>query len=172
MELPAEITYRIYKGATAEDLGLPVLNWASRKATLAVFLHGWSGTEETFRADYIAWLKTQQHLRPPLFPGTALLEVLAQLPPDVRVRIHGKPEPQLPSATQMAKNLAVSAADYAKSGFKNVGDAVYAARVAVCTGCPYFRSDQRCAKCGCFMRVKAKWESARCPMGSWPDDKG
>lgn len=40
-------------------------------------------------------------------------------------------------------------------------------RVATCIECPYFRAG-RCARCGCFVALKAKLVTERCPLGRWP----
>ena len=73
-----------------------------------------------------------------------------------------------PSVTQMGKNLASSVFDYAKSGFKNTDDEKYEKRLEVCGGCESFEhSSSRCRECGCFMEIKAKMESAKCPLGKW-----
>jgi len=76
--------------------------------------------------------------------------------------------PSFPSVTQMGKNLASSVFDYAKSGFKNTDDEKYEKRLEVCGGCESFEhSSSRCRECGCFMEIKAKMESAKCPLGKW-----
>jgi len=39
-------------------------------------------------------------------------------------------------------------------------------RINICKQCEHFK-DPRCTKCGCFMFVKTKLQSARCPIGLW-----
>ena len=36
----------------------------------------------------------------------------------------------------------------------------------LCTGCE-FLNDNKCEKCGCFMKVKHKLAMASCPLGKW-----
>ena len=36
----------------------------------------------------------------------------------------------------------------------------------LCTGCE-FLNDNKCDKCGCFMKVKHKLAMASCPIGKW-----
>ena len=36
----------------------------------------------------------------------------------------------------------------------------------ICTGCE-FLNDDKCEKCGCFMKVKHKLAMAKCPIGKW-----
>tara|TARA_Y100000034_G_C6825189_1_gene371996 strand:+ start:399 stop:656 length:258 start_codon:yes stop_codon:yes gene_type:complete len=36
----------------------------------------------------------------------------------------------------------------------------------LCTGCE-FLNDNKCEKCGCFMKVKHKLAMAKCPIGKW-----
>ena len=41
-------------------------------------------------------------------------------------------------------------------------------RFAECQGCEHFIKDSsRCKKCGCFMKVKTRIATARCPVGKW-----
>jgi hypothetical protein len=42
------------------------------------------------------------------------------------------------------------------------------ARYDICVQCPEFVSlTKQCKKCGCFMAMKTKLESAKCPLGKW-----
>ena len=36
----------------------------------------------------------------------------------------------------------------------------------LCTGCEFLK-DNKCEKCGCFMKVKHKLAMASCPIGKW-----
>jgi ribosomal protein L31 len=52
-----------------------------------------------------------------------------------------------------------------------VSDDVYHERLSVCKHChPHYRSDGRCAECGCVMRLKAKFKFAKCPIGRWDSE--
>jgi hypothetical protein len=75
---------------------------------------------------------------------------------------------QLPSAIQMAKNLAVSAKDHAKSGFQTSSEEEIARRLEICGDCEHFVPESsRCSLCGCFAKLKAKLKSGKCPINKW-----
>ena len=41
-------------------------------------------------------------------------------------------------------------------------------RLAICKTCEHFKpKSERCALCGCFMKLKTKLENASCPVGKW-----
>jgi len=41
-------------------------------------------------------------------------------------------------------------------------------RFAICEACPrLFKPTGTCMECGCFMRVKTRIKSQRCPLGKW-----
>lgn len=41
-------------------------------------------------------------------------------------------------------------------------------RITICKQCPELISiTNQCKKCGCFMAVKTKLDSAKCPLGKW-----
>lgn len=79
-------------------------------------------------------------------------------------------EPALPSAAEMAKNLASAAVSAARDWFRLAPVELVDARLAVCRSCEWFRaSDRRCGKCGCGTSAKASLRSSKCPVGLWPD---
>ena len=43
-------------------------------------------------------------------------------------------------------------------------------RWAHCKGCTFLTKNNRCTKCGCFMKVKVKFKKAKCPIGIWGQD--
>lgn len=46
-------------------------------------------------------------------------------------------------------------------------------RLSICKECPrYVEALSRCRECGCFMKAKALWPSAACPLGKWGPHKG
>jgi hypothetical protein len=74
----------------------------------------------------------------------------------------------LPSKLQMAKNLAVATAAHAKTGFAHVTEEQQQARLDICKGCEFYKEDDdRCLKCGCFLKSKSAWKSGKCPIGKW-----
>lgn len=41
-------------------------------------------------------------------------------------------------------------------------------RLDICKSCPELITVvNQCKQCGCFMNIKTKLESARCPLGKW-----
>jgi len=36
-----------------------------------------------------------------------------------------------------------------------------------CKGCTFLTKNNRCRKCGCFMKAKVKFKQASCPIGIW-----
>ena len=46
--------------------------------------------------------------------------------------------------------------------------AIIDARLAECHDCEHFiKTTSQCKKCGCFMKVKTKLATAKCPIGKW-----
>lgn len=44
------------------------------------------------------------------------------------------------------------------------------ARLEICNSCPdLMRENWVCAKCGCFLKIKARKEQEFCPLGKWPE---
>ena len=66
------------------------------------------------------------------------------------------------SPLQMAKSLAKSAVDLTTGGVTDPK-----ARMETCKKCPFFGSDQRCGRCGCFVPAKARVKKSTCPIGGW-----
>ena len=74
------------------------------------------------------------------------------------------------SAIQTASNLAGTMKDFAASGFKTSNNEKYQKRLEVCLGCDSFdKKALRCTECSCFMKAKAKIDSAKCPLDKWED---
>lgn len=41
-------------------------------------------------------------------------------------------------------------------------------RFSICQICPrFFKPTGQCKECGCFMRIKARIPSQKCPIGKW-----
>ena len=75
-----------------------------------------------------------------------------------------------PSLLQKAMNFGEALADHVSDGLTNVTKLQLAARLAVCTKCP-FNKNGTCSECGCVIATKAKWRSADCPKEYWPTIK-
>jgi hypothetical protein len=74
---------------------------------------------------------------------------------------------ELPSLFQQAKNLATSTFNHVINGMEEVSLPIYEERLKTCMNCPFVNTSDaenpRCSKCGCFLKIKAKWASERCP---------
>jgi ribosomal protein L32 len=41
-------------------------------------------------------------------------------------------------------------------------------RLNICEGCSMLdRSNYTCMECGCYLKSKASWVDAKCPLGKW-----
>lgn len=68
----------------------------------------------------------------------------------------------------LAGRFGKSVFNHAKDGFKTVDSEIFEKRMSICKSCPFFNSEQvRCDKCGCFLNVKASWNSEKCPVDKW-----
>jgi len=68
--------------------------------------------------------------------------------------------------------FARAVARHIRSGRKKVSDEAYEARLAVCRPCRFRRPGKwQCSKCGCGLKMKAAWQSERCPVGLWEEIK-
>lgn len=55
---------------------------------------------------------------------------------------------------------------YTANGFQNVENAQYHKRLLVCATCD--RNDNgKCLECGCFLSIKAKMATEKCPLNKW-----
>lgn len=51
---------------------------------------------------------------------------------------------------------------------KNASEVEAEERLNICKACPeLIQLTSQCKKCGCFMSIKTKLESAKCPIGKW-----
>lgn len=63
-------------------------------------------------------------------------------------------------------NFANSAFNHAKNGFKTVTDEIKNSRLDICKSCNKLKND-KCSECGCFVNIKASWDSEKCPLEKW-----
>lgn len=80
----------------------------------------------------------------------------------------GQDGPSLPSVARQAVNLAIAALSQVHLGRRVATEVEIAERRAACEACPQRTSANRCAACGCFLSVKQRWASAKCPEARWP----
>lgn len=75
-----------------------------------------------------------------------------------------------PSFLERAKNFGVAVVKHVADGLVEVSQDDYLARLATCDKCPHRTPDWKCNNCGCYLTIKAKWRSERCPLAMWPGD--
>ena len=74
---------------------------------------------------------------------------------------------EYPSLAQQAKNLAKTAADVARDP-RWVDDEEFERRMTLCRACPLYDKEQnRCRKCGCKLKGKARFKAGSCPIQKW-----
>tara|TARA_R100000742_G_C4270986_1_gene89787 strand:- start:23 stop:379 length:357 start_codon:yes stop_codon:yes gene_type:complete len=83
-----------------------------------------------------------------------------------------KEELELPSKSEMAKNVAKSLVKTIKSVASGDGvstdDENRSKRLKACLSCSwYIKERQRCAKCGCVVPLKVYLANETCPIGKW-----
>lgn len=74
----------------------------------------------------------------------------------------------LPSVGVMVKNLVASAIAAIGDGVHRVEPEEYARRIMICAKCEnLYPQEFRCAKCGCFMKLKTYLAAWHCPLDKW-----
>ena len=74
----------------------------------------------------------------------------------------------LPSVGEMALNFAGAVARDLKAGRPRRAPEGVEFILTICRDCEHWRSDdQRCGKCGCWIRKKASWAEEHCKLGKW-----
>lgn len=79
-------------------------------------------------------------------------------------------EEPLPPVTVQAQNFLKAAFEEGKAliSSKPPTPEEISRRLEICRACEHYRaSDERCAKCGCFLRIKTAWRAQKCPIGKW-----
>ena len=70
---------------------------------------------------------------------------------------------------QMLAGISQTLFRWGRGGFRWLGGAALAIRVARCVSCPHRLPGppERCALCGCGLRAKRRLPEGRCPEGRW-----
>ncbi len=71
------------------------------------------------------------------------------------------------STLQQAVNFASAVGKHLASGMKKRDQDEYERALSICRECPSLTDNGRCAECGCFVRIKARWATQSCPLGKW-----
>jgi len=79
-----------------------------------------------------------------------------------------KQEPPLPTLGEMAANFGGAVLRDLKAGRPRRSPDQVEAILTICRECEHWRAeDQRCGKCGCWIRKKASWAQEHCKLGKW-----
>lgn len=79
-----------------------------------------------------------------------------------------KPEPPLPSVGTMAKNVITAGIKAVSAGAPQRPKEEQDSILEICKQCEFWRvSDNRCSKCGCFLKLKVKLATEHCPVERW-----
>lgn len=76
-----------------------------------------------------------------------------------------------PGMMRKAFNFTKAVARHVTNGNKHVDEATYHARLSTCQACEMCDTSRMVCKhksCGCTLKVKALWDSERCPQNKWP----
>ena len=72
-----------------------------------------------------------------------------------------------PSLAQQARKLGNFAKDVARDP-RWVDDTEYERRMKICRACNLYDHEQnRCKKCGCKLKGKARFKAGKCPIQKW-----
>ena len=77
-----------------------------------------------------------------------------------------KQHTQRPGAVAMSGNFSKSLIEWSASGFKTCEGDELIKRLGICSSCEY-SINHRCLKCGCFIEVKTRLGTSKCPIGKW-----
>jgi len=82
------------------------------------------------------------------------------------------PPKELPSAYNQLKGFIATAKDVVSGAVHGEGvvasEEIRNYRMTICRSCMFFmEADERCVKCGCFMKTKTMFKHAECPVGKW-----
>jgi hypothetical protein len=76
--------------------------------------------------------------------------------------------PQYPPLWRQAASAAAAVGRFVAAGLPVADQTELERRLAICQGCEhFFAPHQRCVKCGCNGKWKAKLYSDHCPIGRW-----
>lgn len=77
---------------------------------------------------------------------------------------------EMPNLFEMAKNLVSDGGTIVKNALEGnasiASDELREHRWSTCKSCEFLSND-RCSKCGCFMKVKVAFITSKCPVGKW-----
>jgi hypothetical protein len=105
-------------------------------------------------------------------PCLNLIAEQNQPPPDDPVD-EDPSAPAGPGLLRRAMNFGKAVVRHVADGGAKVSDEVYEKRLSTCRQCDLCdKSRMVCAhsSCGCFLIIKARWQSESCPLQKWPSN--
>ena len=162
------IVTRIYHGETAEEIGIPEIQYNSWKETLNRFLGVWDKNED-FEESFRQFLLDEQRAEKESRRRFSKPE--DQFDPEIHSSV------TMPATKEQVSGFFRTARDAVKNAKRPLTPKdVYEARVEVCDQCPFLSERGRCGNkggdnrgCGCFMKNKARLNAAQCPRGYWKE---
>ena len=155
----------IYDGKTYEEIGITRESYENRKVLLNEFLPQWDSAND-FEESFKLWIKKKNELKNPVQEGS-----------DAQDQCCGSKErnnpgdAKKPSISSMAKDAVSTLYKHASDSFSKTEEDIRRNREATCDKCEFMGKEGiwtgRCMKCGCFMKIKAKMKTAKCPIGRW-----
>ena len=154
------IAERIYNGETAEQIGIPEIQFDSRKEIVDKFLVGWAGAD--FTADFLVWLPLQEE-------GGANEDPARRFDKAAEGCDDCPSQHEMPSLPSRAGHFAVGIFKFIVEGMPLSTKVEAERKLALCEGgCEYFDGSVcRHTKCGCFSKIKTFFETESCPIGKW-----
>ena len=77
-----------------------------------------------------------------------------------------------PSFLDKVKSVIKDTTKHVFDGATLVSKEEYLKRAEICNSCVHFiKKDNSCGICGCWMEVKAKWRTSKCPKEKWGSTK-
>ena len=152
------IAEQIYNGATAKDLNMGEMQYNSRKETLDEFLEEWTG--DNFQQDFLDFLNKEYR-----YDKYSIVEQESMATKYPKLIDDDLADAEL-TYGKMFADLAVNLKAIASSGVKLVDKDQHTERYSICKSCEHL-SKGRCSKCGCFMKLKSKFEAMSCPINLW-----
>jgi len=72
------------------------------------------------------------------------------------------------NVVNLARNFGNSVINHIADGLKQAPEEEFNKRMNICKSCDQYDSVSiRCNNCGCFLKVKASWNSEKCPLNKW-----
>ena len=160
----------IFKGSSADDLGMSTAEFLSRKKTLGRYLEDSGGVFT--EGGYLEWVAQDG-------AGKRGSKPVRQTEKPEATGGHNNNK-QLPGLSKQAVSLSKAVMRHVAGGSKKIPVEESNKRIAICEACDLWIENgtikvfgkqvevkRRCSACGCAMDVKATWATSHCIQGKW-----